>query len=59
MTVKKSIYLLNPVGKEPYYSLWYVEILGDKIKFSPYKGSDSEDLIDELLEKFVETVFDE
>ena len=55
---KKSVYLLNPEGTEPDYSLWYIEIFGDEVELSPYKGSDSEDLIIELAEKFLENAFD-
>jgi hypothetical protein len=56
---KRCVYLLNPVGKEPDYSLWYIEIFGEEIELSSYDGSDNEDLIDELLEKYVETALDE
>ena len=51
----KGICLLNPNETEPNYSLWNAEILeGEKFRLWPYKGDDSEELIDELLDDFVE-----
>ena len=50
----KGICLLNPNGTEPNYSLWNVEILeGEKFRLWPYKGDNSKELIDELLDDFV------
>ena len=52
---KKQICLLNPVGEEPKYSLWNVEYIDEeRFRMTPYKGNDSVELIDELLDVFVE-----
>ena len=52
---KKSIYLLNTMSNEPNYSLWNVEYIDEEhFQMSPYKGSDTEELIEELLDVFIE-----
>ena len=58
---KRNICLLTPVEKhENDYSLWYFEDVDDKYyDYWPYKGDDSENLLIELLEYFVETALDE
>jgi len=56
---EKNICLLSAMDKKADYSLWYFEHFDDQIKFSRYDRIDSEDLIKELLENFVETAFDE
>ncbi|MCL2244315.1 MAG: hypothetical protein FWC03_07585 [Treponema sp.] len=55
----RSICLLNVLEGEADYSLWLMETDGEEDAFFwPYKGSDTLDLIKELLEKFIETAFD-
>jgi hypothetical protein len=56
----RSIYLLNVLGKEPDYSLWFIEIDDDEqnIRLWPYEGTDTKELIKELLEEFIATAFD-
>jgi len=61
---KKSVYLFNSsleAGEKPNYSLWNVEFLNDEeknIKIWPYDGADSDDLLKQLLELYLETAFD-
>jgi hypothetical protein len=56
----RSIWLLSAEGEEPDYSLWIFEPTEeDKIDMWPYEGSDYNDLLMELRELFIETVFDE
>jgi len=56
----RSIYLLNALGEEPDYSLWLVEVDNYEKKMSlwPYEGTDTEELIKQLLEEFLETAFE-
>ena len=56
----RSIYLLSAFGEEPDYSLWLVEIDENeqKASFWPYDGTDTEKLIKQLLEEFLETAFE-
>jgi len=56
----KEVYLVNSSTDtdNPDYSLWYVEFLDDSyISLSPYDGENTNELIKELLEKFLETAF--
>jgi hypothetical protein len=56
----RSIYLLNVLSKEPDYSLWFTEIDDGEqnIRLWPYEGTDTKELIKELLEEFIATAFD-
>ena len=59
---KNGIWLINNErkGKEPDYSLWYVELNDGEegeLKMQPYNGEDNETLINELLEDFIEKAF--
>ena len=57
----RSIYLLSALGEEQDHSLWLVEPSDDddnKIDLWPYEGTDTKELIIELMEKFIETAFD-
>ena len=58
---KKKIYLVSTtVGTEKNYSLIYVEFVNDNknVKMWPYEETDSEDLMLELKEKFLENPFE-
>jgi len=58
---QRRICLLNPLDKEPDYKLWNVAFSDDeegKVKFWPYDGADSNDLIIQLLEDLVEHAFE-
>ena len=51
----KYIALLNSSSEGTDYSLWYIEILNEKeFAISPYDGNDSQELIMELMELFLE-----
>ena len=55
----KRICLTNNMGGEPGYSLWNVEISENgNFSMSPYEGTDSDELICELLEDFIENAFE-
>jgi len=60
---ERGILLFNGAGdkpgSKPDYSLWNIEF-EDEGNFSiwPYDGSDSKDLIEQILENFVETAFE-
>jgi hypothetical protein len=56
----RSIYLLSTLGKEPDYSLWLIETDEDEQNFSlwSYEGTDSKELIMELVEEFIATALD-
>ncbi|MCL2444282.1 MAG: hypothetical protein FWD13_12575 [Treponema sp.] len=56
----RGIYLLSSQDEEKEYSLWLIETDDDiqKMELWPYEGTDSEELIKELLEKFIETAFE-
>jgi hypothetical protein len=57
---KRSVYLLDSSNKDADYSLWYFEKLNDQeFEMWPYNGNDNEELILELMDKFVQTAFDE
>jgi len=59
---KISVYLLNTMDGQQNYSLWNVEFLEDEegnIELSPYEGADSNKLLKQLLETFLETAYDE
>ena len=61
---KRSVYLLNSAleaNQTPDYSLWNVKFPdeGSKITLWPYTGEHSEELKKELLQNFLEHVFDE
>jgi len=54
----RSICLFNVLGKEANYSLWLMEEEGDgNVSFWPYEGDDTNDLLIELLESYIETAF--
>ena len=56
----RFIYLLSASATEPDYSLWLVEFIDDNsFDIWPYEGTDTDKLIFELNEKFLETVFDD
>jgi len=56
----RGIYLLSSQGEEKEYSLWLIETDNDnqKMELWPYEGTDTEELIQELLEEFIATAFD-
>ena len=52
---KKHVYLLNPLGKEPLYTLWTIEFVDDEhFTMAPYEGENFDELKDELLDVFIE-----
>ena len=54
----RSIYILSNLENKMDYSLWYFEYLGDgDFDMWPYDGENSEEIIKELLEKYVETAY--
>ena len=55
----RSIYLLSALGEETDYSLWLVEIDedGQNMSLWPYEGTNTNALIKQLLEEFIETAF--
>ena len=58
---KRKIYLLSALGEEHDYSLWLVEPSDDDdntLDFWPYEGTDTKELIKQLLEEFIETAFE-
>jgi len=56
----RGIYLLSALGEKPDYSLWLIEVDADGKNMSlwPYEGTDTEELINQLFDEFVETAFD-
>jgi len=55
-----SIYLLSNMEQEYDYSLWYLETLNEhEFKLYPYEGEDYNELLLELMEDFLEHVFDD
>jgi len=52
--------LLSALGEEADYSLWLIEVddAEQKMELWPYVGTDTDELIKELLEKYIETAFD-
>lgn len=55
---ERNICLLNTLGKKADYYLWFMEVEDEKtVSFWPYEGTDSEELIKELLENFIETAY--
>ncbi|MCL2762729.1 MAG: hypothetical protein FWD36_05940 [Treponema sp.] len=57
----RSICLLSVLGGGGDYSLWLVEVdeAGENMYLWPYEGTDTQELIIEMLEEFLETAFDE
>jgi tetratricopeptide (TPR) repeat protein len=57
----KSIYLMDTMGEESNYFLWFGEIVDDEgtIDFWPYKGPNYEIIMKELKEYFVEHGMDD
>ena len=59
---KRSIWLTSISGNEPNYLLWNIEVVDEEkglFDMWPYSGHDTESLIRELLEKYINTAFDE
>jgi hypothetical protein len=57
-----TVYLLSAIteDEETDHSLWNVEIINNgDLYMTPYKGEDSEALMIELMEDFVEHAFDD
>ena len=49
------VYLLNPLGEEPLYTLWTIEFVDEEhFTMTPYKGENGAALKDELLDVFIE-----